>query len=78
VFQKEVKDVFSGVGGAIMLDLWSEVYMKINYLGATAHYIANGKLEDHVLCMIEFDSDMKKTGDNIKIEIIKVLRSCTT
>jgi hypothetical protein len=32
---KEVKDVFSGVSGAITLDLWSDVYRKINYLGVT-------------------------------------------
>jgi hypothetical protein len=51
------------------------VCRKINYLGVTVHYIANGKLEDRVLCTREFDSDMKKTGDNIKIEIIKILRS---
>jgi hypothetical protein len=72
---KEVKDLFSGVGGAIMLDLWSDVYRKINYLGVTVHYTVNGQLKDRVLCTTEFDSDMKKTRDNIKIEIIKILRS---
>jgi hypothetical protein len=64
---KEDRDVFSGVSGAITLDLWSDVYRKINYLGVIAHYIANGKLEDSVLCTREFNSDMKKLETILKL-----------
>jgi hypothetical protein len=35
---KEVKDAFSGLGGSITLDLWSDVYRKINYLGVTVQW----------------------------------------
>jgi hypothetical protein len=55
------------VGGAITLDLWSDVYRKINYLGVIVHYVANGKLKDRVLCTREFDNDMKKLETILKL-----------
>jgi len=49
-------------------DLWSDVYARINYLSVPVHYIANGKLKDHFMCMIELPTDVQKIGDNINIE----------
>lgn len=56
-------------------DLWSDLYTRINYLGVPVHYIANGKLKDHVMCMIELQTDVQKIGDNVNIEITSILSS---
>lgn len=73
---EEVKNVFRKVGGALTVDLWTDSYRKMNYMGVTAHYINyEGKLEDRVLCTRNFESEIKKTGENIRLELIKILRS---
>lgn len=46
VFRRKLK-TFSGTGGTMILDLWSDVYTRINYLTVPVHYIANGKLKNH-------------------------------
>jgi hypothetical protein len=53
-------------------DLWTDVYTRINYLSVPVHYIANGKLKDHVMCMTELQTDVKKIGGNINIEITRI------
>jgi len=55
--------------------LWSDLYTRINYLSVPVHYIANGKLKDHVMCMTELQTDVQKIGDNINIDITRILRS---
>lgn len=70
-----IRGVFSDIGGGITLDLWSDSYRKINYMGVTVHYIVNGKLEERVLCTRELESDIKKTGEYIKLALVKILRS---
>jgi hypothetical protein len=40
--------------------LWSDLCTRINYLSVPVHYIANGKLKDHVMCITELQTDVQK------------------
>jgi hypothetical protein len=41
-------------------DLQTDVYTIINYLSVPVHYTATGKLKDHLVCMTELHTDVKK------------------
>jgi hypothetical protein len=74
---KEVKDVFSRVSGAMMLNLWSNAYKEMNYFGVTVYCLANGKLEDLELPTRKLESGTRRNRDNIKIDILKTVKPLT-
>lgn len=54
---------------SMTLDLWSDDYLKRNYLTITVHYIDRiwSKVHGRVLCTSHFT--MEKTGENILLEV---------
>ena len=56
------------------LNLCTDQYIQISYLTITAHWInTEWELVSNVLCMQEFDTTKKKTGDNINAAISSAL-----
>lgn len=72
--KEELGNTIEKWGGAVTLDLWTDDYKKNSYLCMTIHYI-NDKwdLIDRVLHTTLWDSNQKKTGDNIKPIVIQNL-----
>ena len=63
-------------GGTVGMstDMWTDDFRKISYLAITCHYISEDfKLIGKNLCTAMFPVGDKKTGDNIKREIVKLL-----
>uniref|UniRef100_A0A3Q2CJ70 BED-type domain-containing protein n=1 Tax=Cyprinodon variegatus TaxID=28743 RepID=A0A3Q2CJ70_CYPVA len=61
--------------GAVTVDMWTDDYRKIGYLCVTLHYINNRwELTERVLCTSEWDSELRKTAENIRPAIIQALR----
>ncbi|GLV33484.1 hypothetical protein CBL_20219, partial [Carabus blaptoides fortunei] len=71
----ELKLNLSEAVGAATLDMWTDDYRKIEYLCLTIHYIEKTWcLRERVLCTTQWDSSLKKTGENIKSAVIQSLR----
>jgi hypothetical protein len=72
---KKVRNAVSVVGGSVTFDLWTDDYKKISYLGMTLHYTDdNFRLYERILCVAEFDGELKKTGDNIRKLVLDCLK----
>ena len=55
-------------------DMWTDDYRKIHYLSITCHYVTEDfELTGKNLTTATFPVDEKKTGDNIKRELVKLL-----
>lgn len=65
---------FSNVGGAILLDIWTDDYRKIDYLGITVHYI-NDSFEHNVriIACTALSIEKRKTGEYLRKKITHVL-----
>ena len=63
-------------GGTVGMttDMWTDDFRKINYLAVTCHYIGDDyNLIGKNLATVMFPQNKKKTGENIRKEILKLL-----
>ena len=63
-------------GGTVGMttDMWTDDYRKIHYLAITCHFIGEDfKLVGKNLATVQFPDDERKTRENIRREIIKLL-----
>lgn len=63
-FRSEINEVVNSGGASATIDMWSDNYVKRNFLGVTLHYQKDFKLFDIVLGMKSMDFE-RSTGDNI-------------
>ena len=71
----ELAEAFTTVGGSITFDIWTDDYRKISYLGQTVHYTdSKFRLRERILCVAEFDGELRKTGENIRKLVMDGLR----
>ena len=71
----ELRNQLTESNAAVTLDMWTDDYKKIGYLGVTFHCInKKWELVERVLCTAEWDSALRKTADNLKPAIIQALR----
>lgn len=65
---------FSSIGGAICLDVWTDDFKKIGYLGITAHYIDDKYcLNSRLIACKALDINKSKTGEYLKKKLLHVL-----
>lgn len=74
-FAKQVKEILNKGGKVGMsTDMWTDDFKKIHYLSITCHYVTEDfELIGKNLTTAKFPVDEKKTGDNIKRELVKLL-----
>ncbi|CAM4672842.1 unnamed protein product [Leuciscus chuanchicus] len=72
---KQVKEILNKGGKVGMsTDMWTDDFRKIHYLSITCHYVTEDfELIGKNLTTATFPVDEKKTGDNIKRELVKLL-----
>jgi len=71
----EIAEAISTVGGSITFDLWTDNYRKISYLGQTVHYAdSKFRLRERILCVAEFDGELRKTVENVRKLVMDGLR----
>lgn len=66
-----IQDLVSNGGAAVTIDLWTDNFVKRNFLCATLHFQINYKLVDITLGMKSMDF-MSSTGKNIKDKLSSV------
>lgn len=72
--KEELRKTVYNWGGAVTLDMWTEDFKKNSYLCMTIHYVDdNWDLIERVLHTTVWDSNLKKTGENIKSVVIQNL-----
>ncbi|GJQ76447.1 hypothetical protein Trydic_g2160 [Trypoxylus dichotomus] len=64
--KSELELVFSSIGGAIAVNMWTDHQRKINYLQISVHYIRHFYLYDRVLCVTEVKSNPYETTEYVK------------
>lgn len=65
---------FSSIGGSICLDVWTDDFKKISYLGITAHYIDNSYcLNSRLISCKALDINKSKTGEYLNKKLMHVL-----
>ena len=74
-FAKQVKEILNKGGKVGMsTDMWTVDFRKIHYLSITCHYVTEDfELIGKNLTTATFPMDEKKTGDNIKRELVKLM-----
>lgn len=72
--QNVLKNQFSNVGGAICLDVWTDNFQKISYLGITVHYIDDSFQHNvRLIACKKLSVEKSKTGDYLKKKIAHIL-----
>lgn len=74
-FAKQVKEILNKGGKVGMsTDMWTDDFRKIHYLSITCHYVSEDfELIGKNLTTAMFPVDERKTGDNIRRELVKLL-----
>lgn len=71
-----IQKIIEEGGIAVTTDMWTDEFNKRVYTVLTCHYISEKwQLESRILATVEFDSHLKKTGENIHDQITNVLMS---
>lgn len=68
--------LYTNLGGALTIDIWTDDCRKQSYMSFTAHFTdENFNLHDRTLAAQHIPAEIVKTGKNLRIEILKLLRS---
>lgn len=72
--QAAIQSQFASIGGSVCLDVWTDDFKKISYLGITIHYIDDKyRLNCRVISCKTLDINSSKTGAYIKKKLLHVL-----
>lgn len=68
----EICEVVSSGGASATIDMWTDNYVKRNFLGVTLHYQKQDKLVDIILGVKSMDFE-RSTADNIRLKLKSLL-----